>query len=226
MAVQKNDFIELEFVAKANKEVFDTNRKEEAEKIGMKQVIPMIISVGRGMVIKGLDQELEGKEIGKEYVSTYKPELAFGKRDPKMVRMIPLKIFLQQKIMPEKGMQLSLDGMLVRVLSVSGGRVLVDFNNPLSGKDVEYSYIIKKKIDDINEKINALQDFFFRNRFEFKIADKDLIFIVDENVNKFIQLFEKQFEEALGLKLKFEAKKPAEEKKEAVKTETNSQEKK
>lgn len=219
MAIEKNDFVELEFVAKANGDVFDTNKKSEADKLGMKQVTPVIISVGRGMVIKGLDEELAGKELGVEYKSTFKPELAFGKRDAKMVRMIPLKLFLEQKIMPEKGMQLSLDGMLVRVLSVSSGRVLVDFNNPLAGKEVEYTYSIKRKVDDMNEKVNAMQDFFFRNRFDFKVEGKDLIFIVDENFGKFIQLFEKQFEEALGLKIKVEPKKPAEPAKEEAKKE-------
>lgn len=211
--IQKNDFIELEFIAKANNEVFDTTIKEEAEKAGLnvKVVAPVIISVGKGMSIKGLDKDLEGKEIGKQYSIKIKPEEAFGKRDARMVRMIPLKVFVQQRIMPEKGMQLSLDGMIVKILSVSGGRVLVDFNNPLAGKEVEYTYTIKRKVEDMKEKVNALQDFFFRTKFDFEVGT-DIVFKVDENVGKFVQLFEKQFEENLGMKIKVEVVKKEEKK--------------
>lgn len=211
MVVQKNDFVEIDFIAKANGEVFDTNLKEEAKKAGLQQQsIPLIIAVGRNMVIKGLDKDLEGKEINKQYSSKFTPEEAFGKRDSKMIKMIPLKVFHEHKINPQAGMPLSLDGMLVKILSVSGGRVLVDFNNPLAGKEVQYDYTIKRKIEDIKEKVNALQDFFFRTKFEFD-ADSDITFKVDENTGKFIQLFEKQFEEILGKKIKFA---PKEEKKE------------
>jgi FKBP-type peptidyl-prolyl cis-trans isomerase 2 len=131
--------------------------------------------------------------------------------------MIPLKMFLAQKVMPEKGMQLSLDGMLVKILSVSGGRVLVDFNNPLSGKVIIYEYTIKRIVTDTKEKINSLQEFFFRNKFEFDLdeAKKEITFKVPENVGKFLFMFEKQFNDILGMKiLTKEPEKKAEEKKE------------
>jgi FKBP-type peptidyl-prolyl cis-trans isomerase SlyD len=207
MTIGKNDFVEIEFLAKADGQVFDTNIKEEAEKaqLNIKNFSPLVIAVGAGMVIAGLDKELEGKEFNKKYNASFSPEQAFGKRDSKLVRMIPLKVFIQQKIMPEKGMQLSLDGMIVKVLSVSSGRVLVDFNNPLAGKQVSYEYTLKRKVEDIKEKINALQDFFFRTNFDFEVGE-NIVFKVDENVGKFIQIFEKQFEELIGKKIKIEAK--------------------
>jgi FKBP-type peptidyl-prolyl cis-trans isomerase 2 len=217
--VQKNDFIELEFTGliKDSKEVFDTTNKKEAEKIGMKNienVKPLIFSIGNSMAVKGLDADLSGKEVGKEYSVELKAEDAFGKRNPSMVKMIPLKLFLEQRIMPEKGMQLSLDGMVVKIVSVSGGRVLVDFNNPLAGKQIIYNYKINRKIEDQKEKINALQDFFFRRVFDFEVKDKDLIFKVDKNMQKFVEMMAKPFEEILGLKVKTEIV----EKKEEVKT--------
>jgi len=222
--VKKNDFIELEFIAriKENNEVFDTSIKEEAEKakLEIKELYPLVLCVGRGMAIKGLDIALEGKEIGKKYQIDIKPEEAFGKRDSKMVRMIPLKTFLTQKIYPERGMQLSLDGMVVKVLSNSGGRVLVDFNNPLAGREVIYEFTIKKKVEDTKEKINALQDFFFRKKFEFNIDEKDknIMFKVDKGMAKFIEALSKPIEDILGFKVsvqeveKKEEKKPEEKK--------------
>lgn len=211
--VKKNDFIELEFTGrtKDNNEVFDTNIKEVAEKSGFNSqtISPLIISVGNSMSIKGLDKSLEGKEVGKTYTEEFPEADAFGKRNPQMVKMIPLKMFLAQKVMPEKGMQLSLDGMLVKILSVSGGRVLVDFNNPLSGKAIIYEYTIKRIVTDMNEKVNSLQEFFFRNKFEFDIdeTNKAITFKVPANVGQYMQMFAKQFNDILGMKIL--AKEPA-----------------
>lgn len=205
--VQKNDFIEIEFIGKIKDtgEVFDTNSKKEIEKRKLNfQAKPYILCVGKSMSIKGLDKDTEGKEIGKEYYIDFQPEDAFGKRNPSLVRMIPLSVFLNQKIMPQKGMQFSLDGALVKVISVSGGRVLVDFNNPLAGKVVSYTYKIIRKLDDDKEKINALQDFFFRQRFDFEIKDKEIFFKVTENLSKFIELMAGPFGDIIGMKIKAE----------------------
>jgi len=206
---EKNDFIELDFtgIIKDTKEVFDTTVKVDADKIGVKdssKVKPVIISIGNKMTVKGLDEDLTGKEIGKEYSVELKSEDAFGKRNPSMIKMIPLKLFIEQRIMPERGMQLSLDVMVVKIISVSGGRVLVDFNNPLSGKVVVYNYKVLRKVEDIKEKINALQEFFFRRTLEFEIDGKDLTLKVDKNMQKFIEMMSKPFEEILGFKVKTE----------------------
>lgn len=204
--VAKNDFIELDFTGLVadTKEVFDTTNKDEAKKLGTKNldhIKPIIISVGNAMTLPGLDKTLEGKEIGKEYSVEIKPEESFGKRNPSLIRMVPMKLFLEQRIYPERGMQLSLDGSVVKVVSVSGGRVLVDFNNPLSGKNVIYKYNIIRKVDDQKEKINALQDFLFRKTFEYELKDKDLILKVDKGMEKFVEMMSGTFEKVLGLKV-------------------------
>lgn len=208
--IQKNDFVEIEFVGKLkdSNEVFDTNSKAEIEKKKLKfEAKPYFICVGKSMSIKGLDKDIEGKEVGKEYSVEFKPEDAFGKRNPSLIRMVPLKLFIEQKIMPQKGMQMSLDGAIVKVISVSGGRVLVDFNNPLAGKVVSYNYKITRKLEEEKEKVNALQDFFFRRRFEFEVKSNEVIFKVEENLKKFIEIMAKPFEDILGMKIKIEVAK-------------------
>ena len=121
MTVKKNDFIEVEFTGKITDggEVFDTNIESVAKKAGIdsKKIKPFILSVGHKMLPTGLDNDLVGKEVGKEYTVELKAKDAFGKRNPQMVRMIPTKMFHEQKINPVKGMQLSLDGQLTKVLS-------------------------------------------------------------------------------------------------------------
>ena len=218
--VQKNDFIEIEFTGKANNEIFDTTDKEEAKKIGLEaDVKPMIISVGNEMLLKGFDEALEGKEIGKKYTLDLKPEKAFGKRNPKMIRTMPIRIFHEKQMNPYPGLTVQMDNYIAKILSVSGGRVSVDFNNPLAGKEITYEFTVKRKIDDDNEKINALQDFFFRARFEFEIIEdekskiKKVIFKKLE-IKPFIEVFHEKFKEITGLNFEVEEAKEKKEDKE------------
>lgn len=174
--IQKKDFIEIEFTGTVGGNVFDTTNPEEAEQMGVdpKGIKPMIVSVGSEMILKGLDEDLEGKEIGKFYKIHLIPDKAFGPRDPKLVRTVSMKSFKDKNIDPHPGMVIQqMDNSLARIISVSGGRVMIDSNNPLAGKEVDYKYKVTKKITDDREKVNALQDFFFKQRFEFEIVEED-----------------------------------------------------
>ena len=105
MAIKKNDFVEVEFTGNitGTDEIFDTNIEKDAKKAGMKtdDIKPFVLAVGQKMLPTGFDKDLIGKEAGKKYTLDLKPEDAFGKRNPQMVRMIPTKHFYEQKINPE-----------------------------------------------------------------------------------------------------------------------------
>ena len=211
MIIKKNDFIEIEFTGKSNNEIFDTTDKEEAKSIGLDvEVKPMIVSVGNQMLVKGFDELLEGKETGKKYSIHLTPEKAFGKRQPGLVKILPIKVFHQQKMNPAPGMTVQLDDYIAKILSVSGGRVSVDFNNPLAGKEIDYEFTIKRKVDDDAEKINALQDFFFKMRFDYEIKQdensktKKVIFKKQE-IKPFIDVFKNKFKDMTGLDFEVEA---------------------
>ena len=168
--IKKNDFVEIEFIGriKNTEEIFDTNIKKEAEKISENfQTKQLIVCVGHGMLVKGFDKELEGKEIKKKYTIELSPENAFGQRNKDLIKLIPSKLFKEKNINPISGMMLNLDGMLAKVITSSVGRVMMDFNNPLSGKDIEYEFTIKRKVTEEKEKVNSLQDFFFKRKFDF-----------------------------------------------------------
>jgi FKBP-type peptidyl-prolyl cis-trans isomerase 2 len=218
MAIKKNDFIEVEFTGKitGTDEIFDTNIEKDAKKAKMdlKNIKPFILSVGHKMLPSGFDNNMIGKESGKSYTVDIKPEDAFGKRNPQMIRMIPTKHFHEQKINPVRGMQLALDGQLVKILSSDRGRTLVDFNNPLAGKPVTYTYKINKMVDDQKEKINAMQDFLLRRTFEFDVKDKTVTFKVEKEFEPFVKMFIPKFEEILGIKVKVKIVEKKQDKKE------------
>ena len=60
MSTQKGDFIELKFSGYGNNELFDSNIESDLKKLHPKaKAEKMIIIVGEGMVVKGLDKELD-----------------------------------------------------------------------------------------------------------------------------------------------------------------------
>ena len=154
------------------------------------------------MFLEGLDKFLIGKpEEPAKYEIELQPEEAFGKRNPSLIQRIPLKIFHEKKLSPAPGVFFNFDGKEGKILAVSGGRVMVDFNHALAGKDLVYNIKILRKVDDINEKINAFNEFFFRKDFKFEIKDKKIIMEVEKPLAKLAEMFKDKFKEVFDLEL-------------------------
>lgn len=202
MALQKNDFIEIEFTGKIKDgEVFDSNIPEELKKLNPnKNAKPFVFPLGQDMFLKGIEQYLMGKEVG-SYEIELSPKDAFGFRDPALIQMIPMRVFIEHKINPVPGAVLTFDNRFGKVLTVSGGRVMIDFNGPLAGKDVVYTVKVSRKVEDINEKIKALIEFLFRRELKYEIQDKKVILNVDKGFKNFAELFKDKFKEILDLEL-------------------------
>lgn len=160
--VKINDFVEIEYTGKTMQEqlVFDTTdektaRENDLFREGVKYG-GIIICIGHKHVVHGLDEALVEKEIGKQYNVTISSDKAFGKKSGKLLQLIATTKFLKDKIQPMPGLQVNVDGNIGVIKTVTGGRTLVDFNHPLSGKDVVYTYSIKRKIDNTEEKVKGL----------------------------------------------------------------------
>lgn len=135
------------------------------------------------------------------------PKDAFQERKKELVKLMPIKLFIEKKINPRPGMTLAINDMLVKIISVSGGRVLVDFNNPLAGKIIIYNFEIKRKIDNIDEKINSIMDFFIKQRLGFKIENNQVVIETQDLYKQLIEMLNQQFKEVLGMEIIFKEKK-------------------
>jgi|TARA_Y100000310_G_scaffold326648_1_gene391852 FKBP-type peptidyl-prolyl cis-trans isomerase SlyD len=226
MVLKKKDFIEIEFTGMVKEgDVFDSNIKEDLEKINSEstsnsqaQAKPFIFSLGEGMFLKGVEDFLEGKEVGK-YKIELAPENAFGNRESKLIKLIPSSAFRKENINPMKGMMFNFDGQIGKVISVSGGRVNIDFNNPIAGKNVVYDVNVLRKVEELNEKAKALVNFLFRRDLDFEIEDKKINLKIEEKFKQFAELFKDKFKEILDLDLVVESIKEEEKKKEKGKEE-------
>ena len=202
MSLQKKDFVEIEFTAKVKDgDVFDSNLKDVLEKAKLNlEPKPVIFSIGGGMFLKGVEDFLEGKEIGK-YQIELPPEKAFGFRDSRLIRLMPMSVFREQRLNPIPGVMFNFDGRIAKILSVSGGRIIADFNNPVAGKTVVYDLKVTRKVEDINEKAKAFIEFLFRRKFDFEIQGKKLVLKSEKNFVQFLELFKDKFKEILDLDL-------------------------
>ncbi len=200
MPLKQNDFIEIEFTGRIKDSyIFDSNIKEDLKSINPNlEAKPLIFCLGQGMFLKGVEDFLIGKEIG-VYEIYLSPEKAFGKRDQKLIHIIPMKVFKEHKLNPVQGATLTFDNAVGKILAVSGGRVIVDFNNPLAGKEVIYKVRVIRKVEDVNEKTRALIDFFFKKELKFKIEEGKIIIEVEEKIVKLVELFKEKFKEILNL---------------------------
>ncbi|MCM2325052.1 MAG: peptidylprolyl isomerase [Candidatus Woesearchaeota archaeon] len=158
MAFKKHDFVEIEYTGRLEDgSIFDTTDAEVAKKnrLGNQNstFAPAVICLGEDHVLKGMEAQI--KEVGTFKVKLT-PEQAFGKKDPKLLKLMPMKIFVKEKLRPVVGLEVNIDGMYGIVRSVSGGRVIVDFNHPLSGKTVEYDVKVNRQVTDTLEKAKAV----------------------------------------------------------------------
>lgn len=162
--IKKGDFVQLRYVGrlKEDNRIFDTNDENAAKKEGIHNpkvnYKPFTVCVGQRDVVKGLDDALVGKEAGKKFSVDLKPDDAFGKKDPKFMQLVSASKFKENDMVPFPGMHLTINNTPGVVKTVSGGRILVDFNHPLAGKDVSYDVEVLSFVDNDSEKVKAIAE--------------------------------------------------------------------
>ncbi|MBN1923323.1 MAG: peptidylprolyl isomerase [Nanoarchaeota archaeon] len=163
--IEKNDCVKLDYNAyvKENNQLFDTTKEEKAKSAGIYRegvkYEPETVIVGKKFIIPGVDDSLIGRKTGDSYKLTVVPEKAFGLRDPKFMQNIRISEFKQEKIDPVKGMIVNIDNQMGTVIFVSPGRFAkVDFNHPLSGKELVYEIKILEKVTSPEEIVKSATD--------------------------------------------------------------------
>jgi len=225
---KKKDFVEIKFTGYSNGNIFDSNTAEDLKKINSNaKPKETIVIVGEGMLVPGFDKELEGKEVGKDYEIKVPAKEGFGERRKELVKTIPLKIFTEKKINPYPGMVLAIDENLARIITISGARVMTDFNNPLAGKDLVYKFKIVRKVTDDNEKAKTFFVQTFKFVPDFELKENEIIVKGPKVLERFVDALKEKFKELAGKELKFAlVEEKLEEKKEENKEEKKNSDKK
>ncbi len=190
MKTKQGDWVEIVYVGRLDDgSIFDLNDKELAKNVGMgNQHIhgQTVICLGQRDVVEGLDEALVDQDLGTPTVVIVQPEKGFGKRDAQKFSMVPLNKFHEQKINPVPGLRVNFDDLVGTVKSVSGGRVLVDFNHPLAGRPLHYQVTVKRKVDDVKEKVAGFLEMHF-HAHGAKVSEKEGAVTVTLSVPKELQ---------------------------------------
>jgi FKBP-type peptidyl-prolyl cis-trans isomerase SlyD len=162
--MEKGEFVKIDYIGRLESgEIFDLTKEDVAKKENVYNpkinYKPVPLVVGAGFTIKGIEKALENMKVGEKKEIEVSPKDGFGKRNPEMIRTMPKKVF-EGKVEPVQGLVVDFSGMKGRVQSVSGGRVTVDFNNPLSGKTLKYEIEVREKIENDKNKVESILEFF------------------------------------------------------------------
>jgi peptidylprolyl isomerase/FKBP-type peptidyl-prolyl cis-trans isomerase SlyD len=198
MAVNNGDFVRVNFTGKIKDtdDVFDTTYDEIAQEAGIfddnktYKAIPIV--VGGNHLLPAIEEAIIGLEEGETKHIEVDSDNAFGPRDPKMIQLVPMKEFKKQGMTPVRGMKITADAGTGKIISVNGGRVKVDFNHELAGKNLEYDVSVVEVIEDDEEKIKSMIELHYSypnmdlDKTEIKI-DGDKVSIKLDEITRFDQ---------------------------------------
>jgi FKBP-type peptidyl-prolyl cis-trans isomerase 2 len=140
--------------------VFDTTIEDvaRAEKIYKPEKIyePMLVVLGKGWIPKGLEERVKEAQVGENFKVSITCENAYGPKDPSKIKLVARREFQKLNINPSVGDRITIGSQTGTVLSVSSGRVRMDYNHILAGKDIDYDITIHEIIDGESNKIKEL----------------------------------------------------------------------
>ena len=198
MAVKNGDFVRLNFTGKVKEtdDVFDTTFEEVAKEADLfneeKTYEPIPIVVGGNHLLPAIEEAIVGLKEGESKTLEVDADNAFGQRNPEMIQLIPMKEFKKQGMTPYPGMRITAEGTTGKILTVNGGRVRVDFNHELAGKDLVYDVEVVEIIEDDVEKVRSMIKLHYSypnmdlDNAEIEIKDK-VCNIKLEEISKFDQ---------------------------------------
>lgn len=185
MPVEKGDFIKLNYTGTVDGMTFDTTDEDVAKESGIYNESalygPVTINVGSHHVILGLDEELEGKEIGEEGEVDVPPDKAFGDHDSDKIESFNKNSFKEK---PRKGMSIQVpekgEGTVVDII---GNRVVIDFNHPFAGKSLHYSYKIEEEVSGVEEQVRGLIRLYAGRDMDLSFEEGILTLVLPPGIN-------------------------------------------
>jgi FKBP-type peptidyl-prolyl cis-trans isomerase 2 len=157
-------YVDLTGRIKESGEIFETTKEDVAKAAGIFnekfKYRPILVIIGSRNILPSLENAIKSMQVGEKRVVELEPKNAFGERREELIKLFNLSLFKQQNVDVYPGASVTINGLPGKVISVSGGRVKVDFNHPLAGKTVIYEVEIKGEIKDVNEKISAIVTYY------------------------------------------------------------------
>jgi FKBP-type peptidyl-prolyl cis-trans isomerase SlyD len=173
--IEQGDLVKIELTGRLfDGSVFETTDENVAKKneiwSNTSKYGPRLVVIGRGAMIAGLEEEIPKMKVGDYRKVHVACDKGFGSKHAELVRVMPQKEFEKRGVRAVAGLMVTLDGVPAMIKSVSSGRVMLDFNHPLAGEELEYEVKLLEIISEPDKKANELANQFGA---KIKIEQKD-----------------------------------------------------
>lgn len=174
--MEKGDIVYVEYDAYADGKLFDTTHEDVAKENDLydenqnQRYSPLPVIIGAGKLVKGFERALSESNVGEEKEAEFGEDDGFGKRDPKLVETFSIREFRRERIEPQPGMEVSIRNRKGTIVTVTAGRVIVDFNDPLAGKTLKYKFKIVEKVEEPERKAKAVIEMYYPSYQGFIIS--------------------------------------------------------
>jgi peptidylprolyl isomerase len=103
---------------------------------------PLEFKLGENEIIPGIENAVEGMNVGESKTVNVDPEQAYGQRRDELVEEVSRDVF-PDNVEPQLGQRFEVPQqagrpMVVRVIDVSEQTVTLDGNHPLAGRDLTF----------------------------------------------------------------------------------------
>ena len=150
MSISENKVVSIFYeLTDADGNILDSN---------IEQKKPLSFIVGKNQIIPGLENEIMNLNQGDKANVSIKAEDAYGKYDENARQTLPAEQFAGLEL--QKGMTLygqGEDGNTVQVIveSFNDKNVVIDFNHPLAGKDLNFNIEISEVRDATEDELTS-----------------------------------------------------------------------
>lgn len=103
---------------------------------------PLEFKLGEGRIIPGIENAVEGMNVGDTKSIKVSPDEGFGQRRDELVQQVGREMF-PKEVEPKVGQNFEIPQpqgkpMVVRVVDVTDQSVTLDSNHPLAGKELDF----------------------------------------------------------------------------------------
>lgn len=147
MNIAKDKVVSMHYTVKAaNGEVIDTSEGRE----------PLLYMQGHRNIIPGLEQALEGKQVGDKIEPVIEADMAYGEINDALIQEVPRSAFEGVEQL-EVGMHFQAQSeqgpVHVKVTNIEDDKVTVDGNHPLAGQTLHFSVEVVDVRDATEEEL-------------------------------------------------------------------------
>ncbi|MBT5255201.1 MAG: hypothetical protein HOL72_05505 [Euryarchaeota archaeon] len=143
--------------------IIETTREDVAKEHDVHQegrtYTPMVCIVGGGMLIAGFEDALAEAKANEEIECIIAPEDGYGEKDSELIDTISIDKLIQSVKDPKSlyiGAPVNIGGKQGYLSYLAAGRARIDYNHPMAGKTLKYSFKIVAVVEGKEEKVTAL----------------------------------------------------------------------